>query len=67
MNKNFEILNKTDKVILVHHKCTPSFNVEMHQETKEVSGLKVFSNGYLTKELNVLLDEAKQFIDKIFS
>lgn len=67
MMKNFEILNKQGNIVLIHHKCEPHFKAEINQQTKEISGLKVSSNGYLTKELNSLLEDAVHFIVKFFS
>lgn len=64
MNPDLEILNVKNKIVLVAHKTEPQFTVHINHETNDVHGLKVFSNGYLTSELNKLIDDVKEFITK---
>ena len=65
MNPNIEILKITNKTVLVIHRVEPQFKAKIIKDTTEISDLKVFSNGYLTKELNALLEEAKTFIKSL--
>ena len=64
MNPNLEILNVKNKIVLVAHKAEPQFAIHINHETNDVQGLKVFSNGYLTSELNKLINDVKEFITK---
>ena len=64
MNPNLEILNVKDKIVLVAHKTEPQFAIHINHETNDIHGLKVFSNGYLTSELNKLINDVKEFITK---
>lgn len=65
MNPNLEIINVKNKIVLVTHKTEPKFTVEINHETTDIQGLQVFSNGYLTSELNNLIKDVKDFIKKI--
>ena len=64
MNPDLEILNVKNKIVLVAHKAEPQFAIHINHETKDVHELKVFGNGYLTSELNKLINDVKEFITK---
>ena len=65
MKPNIKITPHHSNIVLITHISEPQFQVEYDTTLNEIDFLKVFSNGYLTKELNVILEEAKTFIKSL--
>ena len=63
--KDYTLLKKNNNIVLLAHKLEPQFLAEINTNTNEVHSLQVCSNGYLTKELNILLEQAKYIATKI--
>ena len=62
MKENFEILKNNEHIVLIAHKNNPRLVAEVSKPSNEVTYLKIFSNWYLTSEVNKIIMSMQEFI-----
>ena len=62
MKENFEVIKDNKHIVLITHKIKPRLAAEISKPSNEVTYLKVFSNGYLTSEIDKVLTAMKDFV-----
>ena len=62
MKENFEIIKNNEHIVLIAHKNNPRLVAEVSKPSNEVTYLKIFSNWYLTSEVNKIIMSMQEFI-----
>ena len=64
MKPNIKITPHHSNIVLITHISEPKFQVEYDTSLNEINSLKVFSNGYLSSELNNILNQIRNYFSK---
>ena len=64
MKPNIKITSHHSNIVLITHISEPQFQVEYDISLNEINSLKVFSNGYLSSELNNILNQIRNYFSK---
>lgn len=64
MKPNIKITPHHSNIVLITHISEPQFQVEYDTTLNEINFLKVFSNGYLSSELNNILNQIRNYFSK---